>query len=640
MTSVDNQKLLEDFFRALKVSLTNASSYSKDHPYFIKSVENFKVKLDDILSVLNPLKIGVTTTGIVVEGQNLTKGGFYEELARQLHQRKIKSIEIRSGSTLQESIQFLSVISLPQKEIFKSAGINAILKDKPLAHFTIDELDYSAFLHVQGQECGDIWGYMLKEAAVSKDGVKLELLADGFGPLLKRSSQKDIFETEDVPSSIGEFLISLKEKNKDKFSRCSKDVFLWLLNNKKSLKGDELEKLKPVFRSLDQEDFSNLLWEGIAQEDSFDDLSLQLFSKISEQKDPQKIAEKFLNKTAQQHLKNDPNAVKRVQNLLTGSQGDKLSPVYRNILESLIKGISSSGMESFDQKALRQNFHYIVLNLLSLPDQENLKLASEVLGKELPAIFDDRDFVFLKDLCSLLVKRRNEDLGACIELEKQLSAFIENAVLNQSLPPEEEIFWEMVSKPALGINDYLDKIFVSGKVNKQILNLFFRLFPGQTGAFYQRLEKKLQDMDFLSGLIDSLSQLQTTLVQPVLEYIYSSANELIKFEALKGMRKLKKVNTDFILRRLGTDSAPLKKNLLSVLMSDTQGIDTALDLLLEISSPWGSKNKLLIENMQIVFDLRIPGSIDRIRGLASRRFFWNRELRNKAKQVLGEWHEL
>ena len=87
---MDNERILEDFFRSFRVTLTNSFSYSKNHPYFIKSVESFKSKLESTLIVLNPLKIGVTDLGLVVDGKNLVKAGFYDELARLLHQRKIK----------------------------------------------------------------------------------------------------------------------------------------------------------------------------------------------------------------------------------------------------------------------------------------------------------------------------------------------------------------------------------------------------------------------------------------------------------------------------------------------------------------------------------------------------------------------
>ncbi|MDD5465970.1 MAG: hypothetical protein PHP73_06485 [Candidatus Omnitrophica bacterium] len=639
---MDNEKILEDFFRSLKVALTNAFSYSKDHPYFIKSVENFKVKLEDILVVLNPLKIGVTSTAILVDGKSLAKSGFYDELARLLHQRKIKNVEISSGASLQELVQFLSVISLPQKDIFKGGGINAILKDKQLAHVTIGELDYSVFLQGQGQECADIWGFMLKEATHSNDPAKLEALADNFGPLIKRSSEKDILETEDLPSDINEFLVCLRGKNKEKFDKCSKDLFLWLLRNKRSLNEEKMAKLGPVFDSLNQEDFSALLWEGISQEDNFDDLSLQLFSKISEQKNPSKIAEGFLAKVNEsQYLKNNPKAVKRVQNLLTAGHDDRVSAVYRNTLESLVKGISSSGGLFFDQRRLRENYRYIVLGLLSIDgDRDNLKLAAEILEKELAGIFEDNDLDFLKSFFSLSRERKNQGSDVYVDLEKKFSAFIENIALNQPLAPGQEFLLEMVSSPAHEVSYYLDKIFASEKAGGQVVSLFLRLFPEQIDVFYQRLEQKLQDMEFLAGLIGTLGRLGGPKVLEVLEYIYSSANELIKIEVLAAMAKLRKVDADFLTRHLSADSFLLRKSLFSVLMLDAQAREKALDLLFNIPSFFGKNNDLLIENMQIIYDSRSVEAAGRIRDLAGKKFFWNKKLRDKAKQILKEWDAL
>ncbi len=636
---MENEKILEDFFRSLKVALTNAFSYSKDHPYFIKSVENFKVKLEDVLAVLNPLKIGVTATGILVDGKNLAKSGIYDELARLLHQRKIKNFEIRSGVSLQELIRFLSVISLPQKDIFKCGGINAILKDKQLAHFTIEELDYSAFLQGQGQECTDIWGYILKEATHSNDPAKLEVLADDFGPLIKHSSEKDILETEEVPSDINEFLVCLRGKNKEKFDKCSKDLFLWLLRNKRSLNEEKLAKLAPVFDSLSQEDFSALLWEGISQEDNFDDLSLQLFSKIAEQKNPPKIAEGFLTRVRQsQYLKNNPNALKRIQNLLTAGHDDRVSAVYRNTLESLVKGIAPSGGLFFDQRSLRENYHYIVLNMLSTDgDEDNLKLAGEILEKEFAGILEDNDLDFLKSIFSLLMERKKQGIGVCANLEKKLSAFIENIALNQSLLPQQEFLLDMVSSPSQDVSYYLDKIFTSAKPGNQVVSLFFKLFAQQMDAFYHRLGQKLQDMEFLAGLIDALGRLTGPGTLEALEYIYSSANELIKIEVLIAMAKFKKVDVDFLMRQLSADSFLLRKNLFSVLILDAQAREKGLDLLFKIPNFFGKKSDLLMENMQLVFDLRFVEAAGRIRDLAGRRFFWNKKMRNKAKQILKEW---
>ena len=637
---MDKDQIVEDFFRSLRVALTNAFSYPKDHPYFIKSVENFKLKLELILAVLNSLKIEVTSSGLIVDGKSLTRIGFYDELARLLHQRKIKNIEIRKGVSLQELIQFLSVISLPQKDIFKNGGINALLEKKQLTNFTIAELDYSAFLHGEGSECADIWGYMLKDAAKSNDAVKLEQLADGFGSFINRVSEKDLLDAEGISSEVNEFLACLRGKSKEKFDKCAKDVFLWLLRNKKSLSQEKLVKLKSIFYGLSQEDFSALLQEGFMQEDNFDTLSLQLFSKISEQENSPKITEKFFNKVNEtQDLRDNPGVVKKIRNLLSSIQDDPLSAVYRNTLKFLTKGIFFSGKLFFDHKLLKENYHYIVLSILATDENmDTLTLTAAILEKELAGVFEDNDVGLLKDLWGVLAKRRKDGIKACIDFEKSFSSSVENIALNGSLTFEQEFLLEMVSQPSQDLGLYLEKIFTAEKVSKQVLNLFLRLFPGSLEAFYERLDQKIQDTEFLGSLIDALSQLDTPATLSILEYIYFSANELVKSESLKAMRKLKKVDTAFLMRQLNTNSLLLRNGLLSVLILDAQAKKDVLDLLFGASSFLGSKNKFFIENMQIAFDLRFIGAVSYIKQLSRRKFFWNRELRNKAARILKEWN--
>ncbi|MCX5694192.1 MAG: hypothetical protein NT014_03510 [Candidatus Omnitrophica bacterium] len=637
---MNKEELAEEFFRSLRSTLTNSFSYPKNHPYFIKSVEQFKLKLEELLAVWNPFKIGVTISGIVVEGMILARVDLYTELAQLLHRRKIKSIEIKNGVTFNELVNFFSVISLPQDEITKGGGINVLLSRQPQHNFTIEELDYSTLLHADGQECSDVWSYMFKDAVQSNDETKISNLADNFGTLIKGASQDDIFQAQETPAMIKDFLASLKNKDQEKFAKCSKDIFLWLLNNKKSIDEEKLLKLKQVFESLNPDDLSVLLWEGLSQEDSFDALSLHLFSKIAEQKNSTEIVRGTISKiNAAQGLKSNPRVVKRIQNLLAGSEVDNLSAVYRNTLESLVKGISFSGELLFDQQALRSNYRYIVLNILSADeDQDNLLLAAGILEQELPSILEENDFNFLKDLRSLLIKRKKEGNGVCIDLEKKLSTFIENIVLNQSLLPEQEFFLYFISSPSQEAGFYLHKIFSGEKTNQYVLKLFFKFFPGNLDIFYKKVEEKLQDIDFIFDLVEALGQLTAPVTKGILDYIYSSVNEIIKVQILNIMRKLKKVDVEFLMRQLNTDSPSLRKNLLSVLMLDSQAKDGALDLLFKIPSFFGGKNELLMENLQIVSDLGFKEATSWVNELSRRRFFWNRKLRDKAKQILKEWN--
>jgi len=637
---MNKEEILEDFFRTLRVVLTNAFSYSKDHPYFIKSVANFKTKLEMVLSVFSPLKIGVTDSGLVADGKKLVKSGFYDDLARLLHQRKIKSLEIRRGSDIQELVQFFSIIALPQKEIFKNGGIGALLLRRQLTHFTVGELDYSTLLQGEGQEGVDIWGYMLKDAVRNNDSVKLNRLADDFGALIRRVNEKDIFDAEGISHQVSDFMISLRGTNREKFDKCAKEIFLWLLRNKKYLNDDKLAKLKPVFVGLGEDDFSSLLWDGILREDNFDALSLQIFSKISNSEDPGRIAGNLLKDGDQAHyLMDNPGAVKKIRKLLNTVSEDPLSAVYRNTLESLVKSISFSGKLLFDHKGLLENYRNIVLSIFSAGGKsDNPRLIEGILEKELAGALEENDAGFLQGLWAALIKRKAEGKNAYSELETKLSVSVENIVLSGALAPEQEFLLEMVSSPAHEAKVYLDKIFTAEKADKYILSLFLRLFKDDLNAFYARLEQKFQDMEFLLNLIGTLGELSVPATLDILENIYSSANQLVKLEVLEAMRKGKNIDPAFLIRQLNLDSVLLKKGALSALILDTGSREEALKLLLNLPSQWGRRNRVIIENMQMVYSLGLKEASVYIKGLARRRFFWNRRLREKAARILKEWN--
>ena len=331
-------------------------------------------------------------------------------------------------------------------------------------------------------------------------------------------------------------------------------------------------------------------------------------------------------------------AVKKIRNLLTGSQDDPMSAVYRNTLDSLVKNISFSGKLLFDHEVLKENYRYIVLGVLATDQNPaTLQMASAILEKELISIFADNDVSLLKDLWETLAKRKKESLKACLDLEKSFSSCVENIALNGSLNSEQEFLLEMVSSPSKELSLYLDKIFAVENVNKQVLSLFLRLFQANLDVFYARVDQRILDTEFLAGLIEALSQVDTPATLSILEYIYSGANELIKFESLKAMRKLKKADIEFLTRQLNTGSFSLRSELLSLLISGGQAKNAVLSLLFKIPGFLGSKNELLIENMQIAFDLHFIEAAGCIKDLSRRRFFWNRQLRNRAAQILKEW---
>ena len=96
---MNKEEALNDFLKGLRIVFSNATAYSKDHPYFIKSVENFRQKIDTLFNFLNPIKINIAPNFLFLYDRCWDKEAPYVELASLLHFRKIKSIEFREGLT-------------------------------------------------------------------------------------------------------------------------------------------------------------------------------------------------------------------------------------------------------------------------------------------------------------------------------------------------------------------------------------------------------------------------------------------------------------------------------------------------------------------------------------------------------------
>jgi len=73
---------LRSLFGALKVSLKNASFYHKEHPAFIKSVEDLKEKIDSLLDIIAPIKIGFTPNAVFFDNKYWEEDRAFRELDR------------------------------------------------------------------------------------------------------------------------------------------------------------------------------------------------------------------------------------------------------------------------------------------------------------------------------------------------------------------------------------------------------------------------------------------------------------------------------------------------------------------------------------------------------------------------------
>lgn len=636
---VDNEELLKDFFRALRVTLTNAFSYSKDHPYFLKSVEELKSKLDQVIKSINPFTIGVTDAALVADGKTWQQQGLHDELARIMHQRKIKNIKISPGFDTDELIQFLFAISLPTKDILKSGGISKVLLLKGLRHFEVEELDYSSFLDKKGQEDVDIWEYLLKEILNNEDRLKLEEMVNNFPAVLAKIREEDFFSSAGLAQTLKNFLAYLKSRDMRKFNKCARDIFMWLLQNKRLLDDEKLNKTKEIFGNLSNDDFQALLWEGLLNEEQFDDFSLQLFAKISDKNRQKEFADNLLKMISSSGvLKTNPKVVKKIQALLTRPAEDSVSAVYRNTLNYLSKEMLFFGVMLFDRAKLKVNFRYILLSLLAYDaGKERSNFIVEIIDKELGPAMRERDLAYLKELWGFFLDKQKNSPDLFSAQDNKISVFVEDLLWKGELPEEFKDLSDKIKTPAQEPGFYLDKIFRDNVSGPVILRWFLRVFNNDLRAFYSRLDGLRQNTDFLARMIADLSVSGSYFASQVLEYIYNFANPLIQMEVLKSMHSLPSPNYQFLCSILNTDSVDIRKEALSILAVSPQAKVQGIDAL--FNAPWslGKRKRITLENMHIVWELGLKDASGQLLRLSKKMFFWNIQVRNNAAQILRGW---
>lgn len=626
---MNKEEAVVELIKGFRIALNNAVAYTSDHPYFLKSAQEFKEKISTLFEFLKTIRINFTTNSLILDGQTRDKSSFDIELARFFHLRKIKGIEFKPGLSIEELVDFLKIISLPAKEMLKDKNIFNKIEN---SHILIDELDYSTILRGNGSEIKEIWPYLFKEIVQGQDNEEISKLASDLPKFFSSINISHLLEDESLRDSIKSFINYLKANNMYQCNHCTNNLASFVLAHKESLDDQAIEKLKDLFMVLDEGEFAMLLAYQLGNNKSFDALSLELFSKLSSGHDQAKVAGSVLK---------DPKAAHKLSDLLSADTSKNISPAYRKTLEAIFKDISFEERISFDYAALRNNFYYIILNLLIQEEKtEKIDVLIKQLEKESQEIVNMRDYKFLKYLLGAL-KNKQDNLsflkGAYQFWTKRVTDLVEDSIFSPVSDAEFIGLLDIIEKSYKNADYYLDKIFNERNINPYALNFFFKFFPLQLDIFYNKLKENYTDLELLSQIIESMERLEPLFALKLLKEIYSFSNEIIKIQILGVMQKLPKQDFDFLLEILKKSSPGLKKQALSVLLRNEQKLVRGLTLLLTIHSPMGRRNNLLIENMGIIEELDLRSASDQLKLLSKKPFFWNRNIRKKAKAVLEGW---
>ncbi len=640
---MDKEKALEDFFRSLKLVSKNASVYSAKHPSFLQSVEELKKKIDVLFNVLSPVKIGFTSQSLHVDGKNFDKEKIYQELAQSFHFRRIKSLEIKKGVSVEELKAFLTKVYLSLKDILKEGGFRHIIDKEDISHIEVEELDYFELLKGEGEEIKDVWPYLLQEAVEQKDDRKIIEIADNFEKFVQHSNAKDFIEDKELKGNIDKLLAYLTRKEKGKFRKCSKDLLKSVVTSKELSQETRVEEMKTFFEDLSPEDLASTLVEEIFTDDNFNSLSFQLFSTLTERKH-KKIASAFKKQTKEKKLLiRSPKTRQKLKELMTGSTGAVISAIYHQTLSSLLKDKSSEESLSLDPNLTQQSYRFVLLNLL---DEEKRKkrlisILEQILG-EWESISNEKDLKYLKSLIKVL-DRRKSDLSteqAYIDINKNLLSFLVDSAASEGvISPKLRGLADYLKQSFISTKSYLDKIFMENKVNPQILKLFFLFYPDYVNNLNQRLSERHSDNEFLRKIIESLKEIDSPLSLGSLKHIFSFRNDLIKEEVLKAVQQMSTYDGNFLLHVLENEDLSLRKEALKILSRNESTMERAVEKLFSVSSPFGLRNQILLENIGIIEELELKEAKDMLIALSQNRFFWNKDLKREASKILEQWDE-
>jgi hypothetical protein len=640
---MDKEQALEELFKSLKISLKSASLYSEEHPAFVKSVGEAKEKIDTLLNFLSPLRIDVTPNSLWVDGKSWEKGQLYGDLAGLLHNRRIKTMEFKPGITVEEMVTFLMKLFLPPEDIIKGGGLNEVLKKENVSHVSVEELDYAPLLGGDEEEIKDIWPYLLQEAVEKEDLQKIGQLAGNFKKFIGDIKTKELFEDDEIRGNIEKFFSFLKDRDRDKFSECTKYLYKSILKSKDTLEGVNFDDLRRVFKDLEADDIASVLWEEMATDRKFDAMSFHVFSQITEKDKDEEIANSLAEIFKREFSeKSTPLVREKMDELLSDSARPYISETYRQIFLSLLKDISIRGKITLDQNLINRNYRFMLLNLVEKENRgARLLPLLEKIETEWQKIIDEEDLEYLKGLLTVLDGKRSElsSEPVFMKLNEHISYFIDNAILQGGATSKYDDIIPYMKESAVGSNAYIEKIFKEKNTDSLILRFFFKLFPDDLPTFEVKLKESFDDLEFIKKITESLGSVDSPLSLESLKYIFSIGGDWLKLRALKSMQQISVHDENFLLPLLKKKDFHQRKEATAILIRDEDTKDKVIEELLSVHAPLGKKNKILRQNIIIIDEVDLREAKDRLLELSRKRSLWNKKVRKAASKVLENWNE-
>jgi len=639
---MSKEESLKDFLNTLKISFKNASMYGVEHPAFSESVNRLKEKSDKLFEFIIPISLGFTSRSLFIDGRYWEKLQLYQEIARIFHFRKLKSIEITEGVDISELVHFISKISTSPKDVIKNGGPNNLLDKEELPHISFEELDYSELLKGTGEEIKDIWVILLQEALETQNEEKIQELADSFEKVIKAFETEDIVESSELIETLTGFFAQLEKIDSKKYRECAKEFVQTMMRNKKSISEEGIQNLQKMASKFREKDMAATCWEEILTDDNFDSLNFNIFTKLVEKEKHEGVAHFIANIFRKnESLQSNPKVTAKMEELLSESSSPMISEIYRNTLATLLKEITFQEELTLQDDNLSTNYRFMLINLIEREEDKDelVMLLQKFLG-EWEKLIEKKDYECLKAIYDTF-KEKKEVLSqepVYKELDNLIIGFIEKEILKGELSYYFDYFINTFQRSTLDVNVYLEKIFTDGNITPYTLGAFFKFFKEYLFYFNINLEQYSSDSQLIKKMIESLRLIDSTISLVTLKNIYPLGDRRVKIEVLLAMQNLTEYDAKFLLPILKEKDLRLKAEAFVILIKDKDNRENILKKLLSIPSPFGIKNKPLLENMKIIEQKEVKEAKPYLHSLSERRNFWNRKIRAHSKRILEKWN--
>jgi hypothetical protein len=639
---MSKEETLKDFLNTLKISFKNASMYGTEHPAFSESVSKLKDKTDSLFGFLIPISLGFTSRSLFIDGRFWEKLHLFVEIAKTFHFRKLKKIEFNEGVSISELVYFISKLSLSPKDIIKSGGPGKILDKEAMPHIAFEELDYSELLKGTGEEIKEIWIILLQEALETRNDQKVQELADSFEKVIKAFDTEDIVENSEFIETLSGFFAHLRKIDAKKYRESAKDFLQTILTSKKSFSETGYQNLQKITGKFMEKDLAATFWEEILTNESFDSLNFNIFTKLVEKEKHEGVVHFIANIFRKnESLQSNPKVIEKMEELLSESSSPMISEIYRNTLASLLREITFNEELSFHTDMLFSNYRFMLINLMEKEENKNeiVALLKKFLN-EWEKITKKKDYECLKAIHDYLKEKREELSSESVyeEISKNIIGFIEKEILKGELSFYFDYFINTFERSTLDVNVYLTKIFTDGNVTPYTIGAFFKFFKEYLFYFNINIEQYSSDTQLIKKMIDSLKMIDSTISLITLKDIYPIGDRRIKIDVLQAMQNLTEYDTKFLLPILKDKDLRLRAEAFLILMKNKDNQDNILKTLFAIPSPFGIKNKRLMENIKIVEQKDVKEAMPFLISLSKRKSFWNRKLRANASRVLEKWN--